>query len=87
MHPIVDDGQTGLFVPVGDVQALVNAIISLAGDPGRRAAMGGRARDKAVRDFDEQTVINITLKLYERLLQTHRRRRSQRWLPLSRREG
>jgi glycosyltransferase involved in cell wall biosynthesis len=72
MRPVVDDGSTGVFVPVGDVQALVEAVARLARDPELRAAMGDRARDKALREFDERTVIKITLALYERLLAAQR---------------
>jgi glycosyltransferase involved in cell wall biosynthesis len=67
-RPVVEDGSTGVFFPVGDVQALVEAVVRVASDSELRIAMGDRARRKALRDFDERTVIETTLELYERLL-------------------
>jgi glycosyltransferase involved in cell wall biosynthesis len=61
-----------LFFPVGDVQALVDAVATLATDSERRLAMGDRARRKAEREFDEGKVIEITLDLYDKLLRARR---------------
>lgn len=47
---LVDDA--GLIFPVGAVRSLREAITTLAGDPGRREAMGARARTSAERRFD-----------------------------------
>jgi glycosyltransferase involved in cell wall biosynthesis len=65
---VVDDGVTGLLVPVRDAAALADAIASIANDEARRVAMGRAGREKALREFDDQTVINITLRVYEQLL-------------------
>lgn len=67
---VVDDGVTGVLVPVRDAPALAAAIAALAADPARRRRMGAEARDKARRDFDQQRVIDLTLGVYERLLPT-----------------
>lgn len=48
-------GDAGLVVPRGDVDALAGALGSLAGDPGRRAALGERARRRVRRSFDVST--------------------------------
>ena len=45
---VVDDGRTGLLVPVDDAAALTAAMAQLLADPDRRAAMGEAAR-QAVR--------------------------------------
>jgi len=37
---IIDDGETGLLIPYGDVEATANALSSLLADPARRARMG-----------------------------------------------
>ena len=41
---VIEDGETGLYVPVGDPDALRAAIVSLWNDPERARAMGDRAR-------------------------------------------
>ncbi len=65
---VVEDGLTGMLVPVGDAHALATAISSLVSDSGRRGAMGRAARDKATLDFDQQRLIDQTLAVYGRLL-------------------
>ncbi|HEY5013691.1 MAG TPA: glycosyltransferase family 4 protein [Acidimicrobiia bacterium] len=65
---VVDDGRTGLLVARGDATALTEAIDALAADGARRAAMGRAGREKAVREFDQQRQIDITLALYDDLL-------------------
>jgi glycosyltransferase involved in cell wall biosynthesis len=68
---VVDDGVTGLYVPVRDVAALETAISALASDPERRRAMGIAARGKARAEFDVQRCVDITLATYDRLLVAH----------------
>jgi glycosyltransferase involved in cell wall biosynthesis len=65
---VVDDGVTGMLVPVRDSGALAAAIEQLAREPETRARMGAAARRKAQRDFDQQQVIDTTLDVYEQLL-------------------
>jgi glycosyltransferase involved in cell wall biosynthesis len=65
---VVDDGATGLLVPARDPPALARAIGRLCSDAALRAAMGRRAREKAVGEFDQQRVIDITLSVYRELL-------------------
>jgi glycosyltransferase involved in cell wall biosynthesis len=71
---VVDDGRTGVLVPPRDVERLTAAVDALAHDPQRRAAMSQAARAKAVREFDQQRVIDITLKVYDELLGRVRQR-------------
>lgn len=47
---VLEDGVTGLFVPVGDPEALRRAMLALWNDPERARAMGARAREKIERD-------------------------------------
>ncbi len=65
---VVDDGRTGLLVPPRDPDSLAIAIERLVSDPERRAAMGRAAMEKAGREFDQQSIIDLTLATYERLL-------------------
>ncbi|MBS1188456.1 MAG: glycosyltransferase [Rhodocyclaceae bacterium] len=46
---IVRPGQDGLLVPVDDIAAIADALLSLASDPERRTAMGAEAREGAAR--------------------------------------
>jgi glycosyltransferase involved in cell wall biosynthesis len=65
---VVDDGTTGLLVPVGDPAALAAAIERLVMDPAERLRLGAAARRKAHDSFDQGRCIDITLATYERLL-------------------
>jgi glycosyltransferase involved in cell wall biosynthesis len=67
---VVDDGVTGLLVPVHNAPALAGSIVSLALDPERRHAMGQAGRRRAGQDFDDRRVVSITLDVYRRLLRT-----------------
>jgi glycosyltransferase involved in cell wall biosynthesis len=65
---VVDDGSSGRLVPVGDLPALTEAIDSLVKDPERRARWGEAGHDKAMAEFDQQRVIQITMTVYDKLL-------------------
>jgi glycosyltransferase involved in cell wall biosynthesis len=47
----IEDGVSGLLVPVGDAAALADRIVLLAGDPARRAALGRAARRRIEAEF------------------------------------
>jgi glycosyltransferase involved in cell wall biosynthesis len=70
---VVDDGVTGLLVPVRDAGALARALEELAGDAGRRRSMGAAGRRKAEAEFDDRRVVERTLAVYQRLLAGPRR--------------
>ncbi|MGO8871625.1 MAG: glycosyltransferase [Acidimicrobiales bacterium] len=61
---VVEDGTTGILVPLHNADALALAIAELAGDAPWREAMGARARQKAEAEFDDRTVIARTLAAY-----------------------
>jgi glycosyltransferase involved in cell wall biosynthesis len=65
---IVADGVNGLLVPARDPQKLARAMLALAGNPTRRAAMGRAGRARVKERFDETIVIQETLKVYARAL-------------------
>ena len=48
---VVADGETGLLVPPGDVEALVAALEPLMRDPQMAATMGAKARERVLREF------------------------------------
>jgi glycosyltransferase involved in cell wall biosynthesis len=47
----IEDGTSGILVPVGDPAALARAVTALAADPDRRAALGGAARARIAEHF------------------------------------
>jgi len=65
---IVEDGQTGILVPMGDVQAMAEAICQILSDPVRARAMGIRARKRVADHFTlEQTARRVEA-VYEEIL-------------------
>jgi glycosyltransferase involved in cell wall biosynthesis len=63
----VEDGKTGLIVPVRDAQALAGALLELLGDPRARSCYGANARRKALAEFDERVAFQHVIDAYERL--------------------
>ena len=64
----IDDGETGFVVPVGDVDAMVDAIRTLQQDPGRRATMGDQARAVGIQRFDARAAVANWEALYAQVL-------------------
>ena len=65
---VVRHGSNGLLVPPRNAPALSNAIMALAGDPARRAAMGAAGRRRAETEFAAERINEETLRVYERAL-------------------
>jgi glycosyltransferase involved in cell wall biosynthesis len=63
---IVADGETGLVVPAGEAEALAEAIVALAGDLPRVAAMGKAGRARALAEFTPERCVERVEALYER---------------------
>ena len=66
---IVADGQTGLVVPSGDADALADAMVALATDLDRAAAMGMAGRERAVAEFTPERCAERIEKLYAVVLE------------------
>ena len=64
---VVDDGVTGLLVPVNEPASLARTLVQLAGDPADRGRYAAAGRTKAQREFDQSQVIDTTLATYQRL--------------------
>lgn len=65
---VVADGVTGRLTPVRQAIPLASAIAELVADADQRQRMGVAARRKAEAEFDQQRVIDITLEVYDRLM-------------------
>ena len=65
---VVEHQVDGLLVPVGDPQALYEAIRSLIEDESLAARLGEAARRKAQRRFDDKAIIQQTCTVYRELL-------------------
>ena len=65
---VVRHESNGLLVPPRNARALADAILALAGDPGRRAAMGAEGRRRAETEFAADRINEETLAVYERAL-------------------
>ncbi len=61
---VVDDQKNGFLVPLGDVQALSQAMIDLLNNPSRAAEMGKNGKDIAIERFDEMTVFRKVIQVY-----------------------
>jgi glycosyltransferase involved in cell wall biosynthesis len=64
----VEHGSNGLLVPLGDVQALADAIIELLTDQEKAQRMGEEGRRIALERFDERLVFEKVKAEYARLL-------------------
>lgn len=62
------NGENGLLFPVGDIDALVEALETLIDSPDLRQKMGKRGRDIVQAGFSLRHVTSQTLALYEQLL-------------------
>lgn len=53
----VVDGETGYLVPLGDIDALADALQRLAADPNLRRRLGAAGRTRAIALYDESKII------------------------------
>lgn len=70
---LVADGVEGLRFPVDDAGALAAAMVALAADPTRRAALGAAARERTRRSFLVERYVGEFEATYARLLEAPRR--------------
>lgn len=66
---VVVNGRSGHVVPLGNVEALAEAMTDLLLDPEKRQQMGQAARQLAIAQFDEQVVFTQIEMEYQQLLQ------------------
>lgn len=65
---VVVDGETGVLVPPDDVPALRDAMVALAGDPQRRAAMAMAGRERVRSNFGLDRMVDGTIEIYSEVL-------------------
>ncbi len=66
---IIENGKTGLLIPVGDADALEQAIDSLLSDPGKASRIAQAGRQLACQKFDINRVTGQMEELYEKTIQ------------------
>ena len=64
---VVEDNQSGLLVPFGDVAALAGALEGLIDDEARRRALGRAAQARARERFSAEVIVPRYEALYRRL--------------------
>ena len=64
----IDDGRTGIVAPVGDPDAIGDAIVRLLRDDGMRARFGLAAADRAAVQFDPARIAAAHVDVYESVL-------------------
>jgi glycosyltransferase involved in cell wall biosynthesis len=62
---VVENGRTGILVPVGDVDALTRALKRFAADPEERKRMGTAGKDRVIRHFSLPRMVSRFEALYE----------------------
>jgi len=62
---VVVDGETGVLVPIGS-PALTEGLIALASNPVRRRALGGAGRQRVVRQFSIDRMVEEYSEAYNR---------------------
>jgi glycosyltransferase involved in cell wall biosynthesis len=67
---VVDEGETGFLVPPGDTEALAARLELLARDPERRAEMGRMGRERVLRRYAVERLVDDVDVLYRELLDT-----------------
>ncbi len=65
---LVQAGVTGTLVPVGDAEALGEAILELLDDPAKRQEYGAAAKRRIQREFDWNTTVLAYLGVYDAVL-------------------
>jgi glycosyltransferase involved in cell wall biosynthesis len=66
---VVDDGQTGFLVDVGDVDGMAEAAVDILSDDTRRRQLGVRAREVALERYAHDRIIPAYEGFYREILE------------------
>jgi glycosyltransferase involved in cell wall biosynthesis len=69
---VVKDGETGFVVPVGDVAAAADRIVTLVRDEDLRRRMGLAGRERTADRYDWQANVGTMIEVYEGVVRAHR---------------
>jgi len=64
----IEDGVTGILVPLKDPKKLAEALLDLLSDPKKAKQMGIEGRKKALKEFDEEIIFAKIKKEYQELI-------------------
>ena len=65
---VVEDGKTGVLVPLYDSEGLADALEKLAQSKDLRLRMGALGRERVVKLFSEKITVEKTMGLYQKTL-------------------
>ena len=66
----IEDGITGLLVPVHDAKAIADAVLELLNNPQYCEQLGKSGRERAERVFDLRLIVAKHISIYEKLIST-----------------
>jgi glycosyltransferase involved in cell wall biosynthesis len=69
LSEVVVDGKSGYLRPVGDIEGLADACVTILNDPKLAAAMGAAGRERATRCFQPEAILSRYLDLYYALIE------------------
>jgi len=65
---IIDEGQNGLLVPPGNIEAMAEAMTSMLADRPKAGEMAAALRDKVTREFTLEQMVEKTRQVYREVL-------------------
>jgi N-acetyl-alpha-D-glucosaminyl L-malate synthase BshA len=69
LHEVIDDGETGFLCDPHDVECMTRLVLSLLDSDDYRRSMGKKARERAVKDFGRERIVNQYIDVYRRLVE------------------
>ena len=68
LHEVVVEGETGYLCDPHDVECMTQLVLALFTNEPHRAEMGRKARERAVREFGRDRIVDQYMEVYRRLL-------------------